>query len=123
MSLRMSWDDVWTFLNVQDLGFLSQLDDIISSSTSEYVRIILKNAPQVIKERYNKPTEIAPIQMDEYYFQPLSEIDRQRLYASLGITDESIQKYKRTKNSTPSISWTDRYVIHKIINSLFAWMR
>lgn len=119
MSWKATWDDVWTFINPQDLEFLAQLDDIINSSTPEHAQIILKNAPQSVKNRYNtsldySKTSNLPVK--------LTPNEREHLYKSLGITEKSIQRFSLARR-TSSNSWIDHHITYKIIQSFFGGLR
>lgn len=117
--MRTSWDELWMFINPQNDEFLDQLDKIVESSTDEYTGIILKNAPQGIKDRYNK----SDLPIYESSSHKLSEEERQQIYKSLGITEDSIRFFSASgQHKSHSHSYMNTHVTYRIISSLFGWL-
>lgn len=116
MSWRASWDELWAFAQPTGKEFFEQLDRIMKESSPEFQKIILKNAPQEVKDKYSKIDYQHNLQ--DYKHIPST----QELYKSLGITEKQVEKFQMSKRATRS-PWVERHLTFRLIQSFFGGFR
>lgn len=118
MSWNTSWDELWVFAQPTGEEFFKQLDQIVRSSSPEFQKIILKCAPQEVKDRYNNSQH----KSQKYEHIPTE----QELYKSLGITEKQVQqnlKMIRANRNGQGSQWIERHFTYRIIQSFFGGLR